>query len=1031
MATFSSTAVSSGTPKGAYVWLELKEAKKSAGVSTITWTLKGRGRSTSPKYFNTKGTVTIYQGSTKKLGLDLANYNTEQGDTGKVARYDDHQWASGTFTVTHDASGAAALTVTINPTYIYSSKSGLKTTGTMNLTKNAAYTKCTAPTSVSFDKPVYKPGDTMTISWTKGAVGTGLTFKYYEVSYRYGTGDWVKSEDKYTDLKAEIKPTTFASNRGKTISARVRMICDNSSYHSDYTSSTSSKNPIVNTLPAKPTVTISIPSQGKGTDDLKVPYGGKRTITVTAGSANDSGQTAKIKYSVDGVEKSAVSSPLTLEVTSSKEYVFYTYDGYEKSSGVTKKFVFNTQLSITVSISGDQGTPMGNYDGLVEYVYNPTVSVNRTGGQANGTYKYKLYTSSTLNGTYTLHSTVSSSTSSSLKITDVRAIKSPTTSGYYYKIGVTYNDGIETTTEVQTSAYYITRLPKATVTNGSNTTNYFSNSVTVTVDGLSGYTHFSLQVYNSSGVLQKSYTASGTSYTFNVSQDTVRGQAYTFKVKPYSSTFTPSGYTTSVTKTRVRLPAISSSTVRPSLSKTPNPLLNETVNLTFLNFLNTLTLDNTNETHLTLVESYGLATDTTTTLKLTAKNPSDSSKSVSKNINFNWFQTHASQSQCQIAITSLISTLFNASSLGLNVNEPNAQSVTLTLSFTNLYGDSISSTWTQQVDYVDSNTKPVVKSFSVAIKKNNKDSNLKFVSEGCTITPTISTTLYHKASSMRLQVGTGASDSTFGNIILDKTTNFSTATNSPSMDTQTFGAISDDSASNLYARVQVTTLAGQTSAWKYYNLNLSAKRLEPGQGTLKNGSWVNGKITVTFAVSDAGFTEGSYDLFSSAIYRGDDSTGVYFHNGVTDFTVYSKSRTLVFDVPEAWKSESFVKLKVKCTSKLFPLGNTAATTSADYSSKTWYSNELTIYQASPTLSYRKNKVGINYDYPDSKFSQAALVVGDHDSSNYVYFYSASAGKYVRIDLRNAEYNGDLNGRLNDSQTTSTISNFVINGGSWS
>ena len=69
------------------------------------------------------------------------------------------------------------------------------------------------------------------------------------------------------------------------------------------------------------------------------------------------------------------------------------------------------------------------------------------------------------------------------------------------------------------------------------------------------------------------------------------------------------------------------------------------------------------------------------------------------------------------------------------------------------------------------------------------------------------------------------------------------------------------------------------------------------------------------------------------------------------------------------------------------------------------------------MSYRKNKVGINYDFPadDTDINAPSLVIGSHDTSKKIYFVGVNNGerRLSSFDL-----------------TTGEFDNIFIDGGSW-
>ena len=77
-----------------------------------------------------------------------------------------------------------------------------------------------------------------------------------------------------------------------------------------------------------------------------------------------------------------------------------------------------------------------------------------------------------------------------------------------------------------------------------------------------------------------------------------------------------------------------------------------------------------------------------------------------------------------------------------------------------------------------------------------------------------------------------------------------------------------------------------------------------------------------------------------------------------------------------------------------------------------YTNEQATYDALPTVSYRKNLIGINAsDLSNPNLNNAVLVIGEHTSKNLVYFVSSEGIKTVDVK-------------------TGQIAGFILDGGSW-
>jgi hypothetical protein len=78
--------------------------------------------------------------------------------------------------------------------------------------------------------------------------------------------------------------------------------------------------------------------------------------------------------------------------------------------------------------------------------------------------------------------------------------------------------------------------------------------------------------------------------------------------------------------------------------------------------------------------------------------------------------------------------------------------------------------------------------------------------------------------------------------------------------------------------------------------------------------------------------------------------------------------------------------------------------------KTVYTNEQAVYNVLPTVSYRKNLLGINASNLNN-YDNAVIVVGEHSSKNIIYLVSSTGVKKINTST------GELTG-------------FIVDGGEW-
>lgn len=101
---------------GAYFSWEWTSSKKSSGVTTVSWELYGKGRSSSPNNLKNSCKVEMVYGNTTTTLYNMAWGSTSQDtDTGENTCFngskDNSLRASGSFDITHDTDGDASFTI--------------------------------------------------------------------------------------------------------------------------------------------------------------------------------------------------------------------------------------------------------------------------------------------------------------------------------------------------------------------------------------------------------------------------------------------------------------------------------------------------------------------------------------------------------------------------------------------------------------------------------------------------------------------------------------------------------------------------------------------------------------------------------------------------------------------------------------------------------------------------------------------------------------------------------------------------------
>lgn len=172
---------------------------------------------------------------------------------------------------------------------------------------------------------IYKPTDTITVSWNAGSKGTNNEVSGYKAYLRYGNAPTISDYDQIKTGLTSTKHSFDISNvtRGQKIYAGVLATGEklNGSIVTKQVGT-------INSLPAAPTYTAS--------GDV-LNFSTNITYEVTAGSDTDS-QTQTLYYSLNSGEKTEFTSPLEIDTSTdgvnsgSNSIVFYTYDTKEYSS---------------------------------------------------------------------------------------------------------------------------------------------------------------------------------------------------------------------------------------------------------------------------------------------------------------------------------------------------------------------------------------------------------------------------------------------------------------------------------------------------------------------------------------------------------------------------------------------------------------------------------------------------------------------------------------------------------------------------
>ena len=221
---------------------------------------------------------------------------------------------------------------------------------TQNLSIGAGYTACTAPTSIiAKDKngnnvSILPQNEKVVISWSGAKAGNNNAITKYRVFWKNESAPTINSYTNYEDVTTTNIEITLSGARGNNYYFKVQTIGTISGYNSEISSTyTTCK---INQLPPAPNV---IPSA------TIVPSSGGN-ISFSLNAIDPDGQIINFYYATTNdttTEKILIQNGGSIEVKNSQTYYFYSYDGLEYSSTFTEQtIVLNEKPTISIGVAG-------------------------------------------------------------------------------------------------------------------------------------------------------------------------------------------------------------------------------------------------------------------------------------------------------------------------------------------------------------------------------------------------------------------------------------------------------------------------------------------------------------------------------------------------------------------------------------------------------------------------------------------------------------------------------------------------------
>ena len=329
-------------------------------------------------------------------------------------------------------------------------------------------------------------------------------------------------------------------------------------------------------------------------------------------------------------------------------------------------------------------------------------------------------------------------------------------------------------------------------------------------------------------------------------------------------------------------------------------------------------------------------------------------------------------------------------------------SASLTLSVTTKYNIKVTSLSVPiEVQYINDTSKPVLNNISFNLAYNNQKP--KIWTERCVLTiSNITITSAYRPIKFNIYAIKGEINQTISPE-WNKNNNQYTLKNSIQITTPQISK--NIAASDHKIIITIDTDSGQsiseTILGSAHSLP-SVKSLTKGSGEIVSATYSPSSkdLKVKMKITDFGTREGiniitdqpNFSTITARIYYFDEENktyksmydsgyGYFWNNKIFNpdqVSSNSKKNTTTF-APSNRAIElnnlSIFKIKIKYVTRIWPLGideNNITTTNSI--SQVWWSPEFTVYNLTPTVSYRKNKVGINYDFSGASDDNDVLVI---------------------------------------------------------
>lgn len=1029
---------------GAYWSFEWSaQATSIKGQTKVSYNIYKRGRSSSPTWLATDCDISIYYNGSWHDILNTGRRVPGSSDNGCSFANDFED--DGNFTVIHSSDGSGSFIVSISA-YIDGGSNwehNASAYETCILNTNLAYSNCYAPTSVTASGLVAPNGE-VTVSWSGASGGTSNSISGYDIYWRITSEGSAPSTSTYTnktsisstDSSGSIKINIGTATRGHTVVFGV--VTKGSAGSSYYSGITTGGNVKINSKPSKPLGGSVFPT-------IIPAAGGTVTFTVSPGSDSD-GQTVGLKYAVSASgTRTACASSFSLKLTAAGTYYFWSNDGLEDSDEyITISVSSNTKPTITIKVSGTTQETVNTLSDAI-YVLNPTITLTKgdNGQQDNNTYNYYIHYSSD-NSTW-IKKTLWEKDSSLVKtIDDVRSLgyfTELTTTGYYYYFSATRYDGMDTSTSVDTSStkYYVSKRPALKgMFNTQNYENinlndfqgYFSKALSFTFDRDTGYN--SLKIYNGTTLVS--------TIPLTVSTSDLRGQWLEINLSKGSYTFTGEIGYASIPFYATKMTLGSSYKIEKLEAK------NLEAQASFQVYIPNITYDfsiyntfNVNYDDLTpsKYKEYGILNISDSFYARLKVNSAEGEKQP---LIIAQTTTNGNSTTNDTLYFSLTATQLYAMLPTTITDKNKAYTAKLIVGFSDVFGTNTEIS----IDYVvNYGVIPECSNISIKINNSKEVNTWEYLKEGMPLTISGTVKSYNTNPRIQIQInrikdGIESGYVNFGSPI-DLVSKSSSITNAipgqgkptiydfSNQEIITIGELTElDYQVNF--RVKVVTDADSKyyfTGTKLYVGNIKVcGHTSQGAVTLNEADYSSTEVIKSTSYLNYRYTNNhpgaltitdnnyyTLALTAKLEYRNisnsnwNDATSIDIGiNSLSSFLTNSNVRqSVAFSFPE--DTDAFV-----CRLVLTTIQTVVNETEKYTTTKTVYTNEQAVYNVLPTISYRKNLLGINASNLNN-YENAVIVVGEHSSKNIIYLVSSTGVKQINT-------------------STGALDGFMVDGGEW-